>query len=272
MILSIGDILTALIYIPVHVTNVHLSQVKDPCIGYSIEQFIGVFLGTSATILTSIICMDRYFFISRPYRNTGTSVNASSSRPSSSNHADRSTRKLFATYCILAFSIALALGITIVTIANGSNNFRAATVFNIVSIVIYILMLFTSLIFNTLLVRYVYKQAREIKRMTRSDNVIVVQKPYRNKATKTVLLISGIQIFTILPWITSLAYMTFEFGEDGYVEFIDEIYYMHVWLKMPMFLNSFLNAVVFIQRNQHLLKFYRALSTRVRSVRPPVTT
>lgn len=63
MVLSIGDILTALVYIPVHIINVHWLYVKDPCIVYSIEQFIGVFLGTSATILTSIICMDRYFFM-----------------------------------------------------------------------------------------------------------------------------------------------------------------------------------------------------------------
>lgn len=199
-----------------------------------------------------------------PYRYTGNSVNASSSR-SISSHAERSTRKHFAFYCFSSFSIALALGITVVTIANGNSDFRAATIFNIVSIGIYILMLLASLVFNTLLVQYVYNQAKEIRRLTKIDDVIVVQKPYRNRATKTVLLISGIQIFTIMPWVISLAYMTFEFGENRYVEFIDEIYYMHTWLKMPMFLNSFLNAVVFIHRNQHLIKFYRAFSIRGRS-------
>lgn len=265
MVLSVGDILTALVYIPTHIANVHLlTQVKDPCTVYSIEQFIGVFLGTSATILTSIICMDRYFFISRPYRNTGASVNTLSSK-SSSTHADKSGRKLFALYCIFSFCVSLALGITVATIANGNSNFRAATIFNIVSIVIYIVMLLASLVFNTLLVRYVHKQSKEIRRMTKADGIVVVQKPYRNRATKTVLMISGIQIFTIMPWVLSLAYMTFEFGENSYVDFIDEIYYMHTWLKMPMFLNSFLNAVVFIHRNQQLMKFYRALLSRMRS-------
>ena len=267
--LSVGDLLTALIHIPTHIIMVHLHQFEHPCKGYSAEQFLAVFLGTSATILTSFICIDRYFFISRPYHNSGGSSSIGGRRGANQGG---STVKLFAAYCIIAYSIALAMGMTVVYIANGGGTFRAATIFNIVSIVIYTVVLSASLVFNTLLVRYVRKQSNEIKRLSNTRDVVVVQRPYQNRATKTVLLISAIQIFTIIPWVISLAYMTFGFGEDGYVEYIDEIYYMHLWLKMPMFFNSFLNATVFIHRNQHLKKFYRALSSRVRRDMTPQNT
>ena len=244
MTLSIGDLLTALIHIPAHIIIVHISHLESPCKCYSIEQFLAVFLGTSATALTFFICLDRYFFISRPYNNSGTST----------SNQGHSKKKLFSVYCAISYSIALPMGLVVTVIATGNGSFRDATVFNIVSISIYVVILVSSLVFNTLLISYVRKQSKEITRFSQ------IQRPYRNRATKTVLLISVIQLFTIAPWVISLAYMTFEFGETGYVENLDQLYYMHVWLKMPMFLNSFLNAAVYINRNQHLIKFYRALS------------
>ena len=110
MVLSVGDVLTALIYIPTHIIVVHFSS-EASCIGYSFEQFLSAFLGTSATILTSIICIDRYFFVTRPYHHEGTS-----------------TTKMFTVYCIVTYFVASSLGIAVVFITLGLANMQLATV------------------------------------------------------------------------------------------------------------------------------------------------
>eukprot|EP00111_Clytia_hemisphaerica_P020373 TCONS_00060010-protein len=216
--LSIGDLLTALVHIPTHITFTHLQ--RKSCIGYSMESFFAVFLGTSATIITSAMCLDRYLFISRPYKHpkTGTS------------------KYLVIVYLVLAYSISLSLAISVVIVALSDFGFRLATIFNIISSTIYVLILLTSLVVNTLLYSYIRNQTKEIKRLSNSH---IQQRGYKRKATKTVLIISIIQIFTITPWVISLIYMTVEFGEKKYLEYMDTIYYAHVWLRMPVFLNSF---------------------------------
>ena len=105
MALSVGDILTALVYIPTHIINVNVS-LDVPCNGLGIEQFFTIFLGTSATILTTIICMDRYIFISRPCQRM------LSSPSSPSNQRRHSTRKIFIVYCIVTYSISFSFSIT----------------------------------------------------------------------------------------------------------------------------------------------------------------
>lgn len=246
--LSIGDILTASIYIPTHIIVVHFVP-GNSCIAYSIEKSIAVFLGTSAAILTTIICMDRFIIIRKMFGSMSSSNNEGGSK------------RLFAAYCIVTYLIALSLSLAVIIISNSSaNSFFAATIFSIVSIILYFAVLLLSLVFNTLLVRYIRRQSKEI------EKYVAVQKAYQNKATKTVLMISAIQISTIMPWVLSLVYTTFELKEESYLRYMDKIYYMHVWLKMPMFLNSFLNAIVFIRRNRQLMKFYGRFLGRIRGV------
>lgn len=253
MALSVGDILTALIYIPTHIIVVHLASTNS-CTGYSIEKFNGVFLGTSSTILTSIICMDRYFFVKRPYRNSLGSTQLTT------NQQGILAKRVFVIYGTVTYTIALSLGITVTFIANGTISFRtAATIFNIVSIAVYTSALLVSLVFNTLLVLYIRKKSREIKRQPSDEDT-----SYQTKVTKTVLMISGIQFFTIIPWVIALIAMSIIFTKRHYFKYATEIHYMHIWLKMPMFLNSSLNAVVFICRNRSLMGFYRSLLTRLR--------
>ena len=252
MALSVGDILTALINIPSHIIAVHLMP-DDTCNVLGIEHFIAVFLGTSATILTSCICMDRYIFISRNRRST-------------SNQTRLPIGKLFVLYCTIAYVIAVAMSIAVLFIINGKMNFEEAYTFNKVSIAVYSLILLVSLVFNVLLVRFIQRQSKEIKRH------LDVKAARQNKATKTVLIISAILTFSIMPMGIGLAIMTFFFTEEEYVENLSMNYYIYIWLRMPMFLNSFLNAIVFIYRNRPLIVFFRSLSSRIRSSGNPQTT
>lgn len=257
MALSVGDILTALVYIPTHIINVNVS-LDVPCNGLGIEQFFTIFLGTSATILTTIICMDRYIFISRPCQRM------LSSPSSPSNQRRHSTRKIFIVYCIVTYSISFSFSITAYQNITLNNSYRSSLKYSILSFVIYTVMLLASLVFNTLLIRYVYNRAKEIKTLG------IGQTSYQYKATKTVLMISGVQILTIMPWIICLAAVAaYKFSQTRYQRKTNKIIYMYIWLKMPLFLNSFMNAVVFIRRDQRLVKFYRDFFSRIikRSVR-----
>lgn len=263
MVLSVGDILTALIYIPTHIIVVHFSS-EASCIGYSIDQFLSAFLGSSVAILTSFICIDRYFFVTRPYRNSF-GLPASSS----SSHEGRSTTKMSTVYCIVTYFVASSLGIFVVFITLGLANMQLATIYNIVLIALYSLALLASLVFNYLLIRYVYSESKQVKRL--SINRVFVKKSYRNIVTKTVLMISGIQIFTTMPWVTSMLIIIFVFTEEHYQKYASQIYYMHLWLRMPMLLNSFLNAIVFIHRNGRLIQFYRNLFARTKAAQQTAT-
>ena len=218
MALSVGDILTALISIPSHIIVVHLMP-DDTCNMLGIEHFIAVFLGTSATILTSCTCMDRYIFISRNHRST-------------SNQTRSPLGKLFVLYCTIAYLVALTMSIAVLFIINGKMNFQEAYTFNKVSIAVYSMILLVSLVFNILLVRFIRRESKEIKRH------LDVKKARQNKATKTILIISAIQTFSIMPMGITLAIMTFVFPEEEYVTNLSENYYIYIWLRMPMSLNS----------------------------------
>ena len=138
MALSVGDILTALVYIPTHIINVNVS-LDVPCNGLGIEQFFTIFLGTSATILTTIICMDRYIFISRPCQRM------LSSPSSPSNQRRHSTRKIFIVYCIVTYSISFSFSITAYQNITLNNSYRSSLKYSILSFVIYTVMLLASL-------------------------------------------------------------------------------------------------------------------------------
>ena len=149
MSLSVGDILTALVYIPTHIINVNVS-LDVPCNRLGIEQFLTIFLGTSATILTTVICIDRYIFISRPCQRMLSS--------SSSNQRRHSTKRIFTVYCIVTYSISFSMSLTAYQNITSNDSYRSSLKYSISSFVIYTVMLLASLVFNTLLIRYVYNQ------------------------------------------------------------------------------------------------------------------
>ena len=186
MALSVGDILTALISIPSHIIAVHLMP-DDTCNMLGIEHFIAVFLGTSATILTSCTCMDRYIFISRNHRST-------------SNQTRSPLGKLFVLYCTIAYLVALTMSIAVLSILNGKKNFQEVYTFNKVSIAVYSMILLVSFGFQYFTCLLYPKRIQRNKSTSRCKRVA-----YQNKASKTVLIISAIQIFSTMP----LAIMTF---------------------------------------------------------------
>jgi len=235
LFLGIGDLVAGIVLIPTHITIVHLQRYS--CIGYSIKQFFEVFLSTSATILTLFMGLDRYIFISNPYLHT----------------ACKNKVPVLSIYLTMTYIISIAFGGSVVALIYSTVSLRFATIFNLVSVSMYLLVLSSSLFVNGLLLNHIRKQTMQIRKLSNTH----IQSSYQQRATKTVALISCIQFLTISPWIISLAYMTFEFGEHEYIKNANVIYYIHSWLKMPMLLHSFLNSSVFMYRNKVLVKFIK---------------
>ena len=80
---------------------------------------------------------------------------------------------------------------------------------------------------------------------------------YHEKATKTVLVISFVQISTTLPLVVSFARNIVLLATDQHEEKIEHLYYATNWLRVPVIMNSMLNAVVFVGRNQKIRMFYK---------------
>ena len=237
MALSVGDLVAALALIPTHIAIVHLQRFS--CIGYSIKQFFEVFLGTSATLLTFGMGFDRYLFISKPHLHSS---------------LESKVPPVLLIGFVVIYTISFAFGGCVVALVYSSASMRFATVFNLVSIVVYVLVLSSSLLVNGLLLSYIRKQTKQIRRLSNTH----IQSSYQQRATKTVAFISCIQFMTIAPWLISLLFMTFGIGEDEFILHADTIYYVHLWLKMPMFVYSFLNSLVFLFRNRVLVKFIKS--------------
>lgn len=235
--LSIGDMFAALVLIPTHITVVHLQ--KYPCIFYSIKHFLEVFLGTSATLLTLGMGLDRYIIISKPHFHT----------------ALQSKAPVLPIYLAITYAVSIAFGSSVVGIILSNASIRFSIVFNLASIAVYVFVLSSSLIVNGLLLTYIHRQTKQIRRLSNTH----IQSSYQQRATKTVVIISCIQFLTIAPWLISLTYMTFEFIkhiEDK--QYSSTLYYIHMWLKMPMYVYSFLNSSVFLYRNKVLVKFIKS--------------
>ena len=86
---------------------------------------------------------------------------------------------------------------------------------------------------------------------------------YQEKATKTVLAISFVQIVTTFPLVAAFAKNVFYLATDQIAEHIDDVYFTMNWLRVPIILNSILNAIVYVGRNQKISKLYKKMFNNV---------
>lgn len=232
--LCLGDLFMIGCLTPTHIINANIGEIS--CDGYSFEQFIGVFLGTSASALTFGMSIDRFIFVKKPFFH---------------QRLVNSTPAAFV-FFIIVYTISAALSIFVVILVN-FGDISMTSKFNIVSICLLFMFLFSSITVNISLVCYVRQKNKEIQRLSQNR----LQQRNQVRTIQTVFIICTVQLLTISPWIISLSYMTFYFSDNDFLEEKDTIYYVHTWLKMPMLLNSGLNAAIFFWRSKKICRYYK---------------
>ena len=86
---------------------------------------------------------------------------------------------------------------------------------------------------------------------------------YQEKATKTVLAISFVQIITTFPFIAAFGKTVYILATDQFEAKIDDVYFTMSWLRVPIVLNSIFNATVYIGRNRKIITFYKNIASNV---------
>lgn len=87
---------------------------------------------------------------------------------------------------------------------------------------------------------------------------------YQEKATKTILLISFVQILSTLPLVAAFAKTIYLLETDRFLERIEIMHYTINWLRMPIILNSILNSIVYVSRNKKILTLYKKIFYNIR--------
>ena len=98
------------------------------------------------------------------------------------------------------------------------------------------------------------------------SNKGVPRNEYEARATKTVIVISFVQIVTTLPLVASFLKNIYLLASDQHIESIDQFYYTRNWLRIPVILNSISNALVFVYRSRKIMDVYKKLFRRVFSI------
>ena len=239
LVLNITDVILGSFLVVFHQYIHFHGQGKNSCIFYGTEQFLAVFIGTTSTIFTFFMSFDRFIFIRRPIF-----------------HA-KWNDKLPVIKLMVAFSFTFGASAGVWTISIIYNNMsmdvnqRAVNLFTNL-LVLFVIVLLAVLLMNLILTHYIRNQSKTMDELsgTRPRN-------YHSRATKTVIWISVVQIFTLLPPVIAFSIVINIFGKETYEDEVDLIYYVTSWLMVPVILNSILNAIVYYSRNKKLQKFFK---------------
>ena len=238
--MSLTDLTIGFFLMVYHEILIKINTGNKACTLIVIEQFCAAFLATCSVVITFFMTLDRYIFIKK------TSIHA------------KVNEKYHVVAIIATFTWIVAIGIStslfnliyedLITKVS-----RNVIIFFITLIVLYVIVLISVLALNITLVRYIRGQAQQISNLSNNRT----SKSTHKKATKTVIWISFFQIMTTIPPTCFFGKLIYFFGTETQEQHFDEIYYMTTWLMAPIIMNSTLNAIIFISRNDKLKQFYR---------------
>ena len=224
IIISISDLICGCTVIPLNLINIYLDEESKDCILMSnIENSIYIILSFGSSINTCALAIDRFIFIRYPFKYKKIA----------------SKRRIL----LLVVTLSYSVGFTIIASRKDENLF----VISAISVVIFILVV--SIVVNVQLVKYIKKQTEEIRRLSNT----FVKTSYKQRATKTILMIITILVVTQLPQVTILSY-TFITNEERRTKISFIIFH---WTRLLVLMNAGLNALVYISRNKLIIKLYK---------------
>ena len=224
IIISISDLICGCTVIPLNLINIYLDEESKDCILMSnIENSIYIILSFGSSINTCALAIDRFIFIRYPFKYKKIA----------------SKRRIL----LLVVTLSYSVGFTMIASRKDENLF----VISAISVVIFILVV--SIVVNVQLVKYIKKQTEEIRRLSNT----FVKTSYKQRATKTILMIITILVVTQLPQVSILSY-TFITNEERRTKISFIIFH---WTRLLVLMNAGLNALVYISRNKLIIKLYK---------------
>ena len=240
IVMSISDLICGSIVIPVYFANVYIDQHPLKCHQLSqVEGYVYSFFSIVSAINTMTLAIDRFVFIRHPFKY----------------------KQIFNKKRTLALAVYISYSISTGLIIMETD---ATETFYIAAIVLLSLVFTTSITLNVFLVKYIRKQNKEIRRLSNT----YMQSSYQKRATHTVMIITLVLVLTHLPQLGLLGRM-FRRNRHPKVEFDrTTIIYFH-WARLLVLANAGLNALIYISKNQSIIKLYRkrCKSLSMRSLR-----
>ena len=238
--MSMTDLTVGLFLMAYHVVLIKINTGNHTCTLIGIEQFFAAFLATCTVIITFFMTLDRYLFIKKTMFH-------------STVNEKYPVVKMIAIFTwLVAIAMATSIRELIYQDLIAKVSLSVIILF-IILVIFYVIVLASVLAMNIALVRYIKIQAQQMRNLSNS----LTSKRTHKKATKTVVWISFCQITTTIPPTCFFGKLIYFFATETDEQHFDEIYYMTTWLMAPIIVNSTLNAVVFISRNEKLKQFYR---------------
>jgi len=228
IIISIQDLVCGCSVIPIYFAGIYINLSLSSCaILNDYEHAIYTFCTISTTICTGALGVDRFVFIRYPFKHT----------------IFIKTKTL---WLIVIFSYFVSGMLELSSMY--FDRFLSSVAILIIMIVIVV-----SVTLNVILVNYIRRQTKEIRRLSNT----YIQTSYQRKATNTVLIITTILVLFNLPQIILLfatfGGISYQKPQKGY------IYIVHNWTRLLILINSGLNALIYIYRNQKAMNMYKKL-------------
>jgi len=218
------DLVCGCSVIPIYFAGIYIDLPQRNCVTlHTYEYTIYMICTFSTTICTGALGVDRFVFIRYPFKHT----------------IFTKTKTLWLTV-IFSYSISGMLLFTCLYLEKFTST---------LAILIIMIVIVVSVTLNVILVNYIRRQTKEIRRLSNT----YIQTSYQRKATNTVLIITTILVLFNLPQVLFI-FMT-------QVENINEenSLILHNWSRLPIFINSGLNALIYIYRNQKAMNMYKKL-------------
>ena len=228
IMISIGDFLCGCIVIPLYLVNIYLGEGLKDCIVLSkVETGTYILFSFGSSLNIFALTLDRFLFIRFPFKY----------------HVVTMKKRVI----MLVMTTSFSVGITMVILGDNDQ------LFAFVASITILFVLTTSLVVNVMLVMYIRKQRREIRRMSNT----FVKTSYKRRATKTVFILTIILVVTHLPQVIFLSYTSFVVNPSYENNERQQFFLIFLWLRLLGLLNAGLNALVFISRNKGIIDFYK---------------
>lgn len=226
ILLGVLDLFIATVVSPVFigVANNQICELSE------VHTALSSFVELVTILVTLVLSIDRYIFIAKSNLH---------------QKYNNNTCFFFATFIIVTVSVT-----TVALVFAVKRNGARSSWFILLLAVIFTVLLFSTLVPNAFLYRFIRRKASTVKELPTNGRAV----RYEQKATTTIQLITLLLIVTYVPAISGLFYISIHQVSVGRQNFT-----IFTWLCLPWTLNSCLNNVVFISRNVQIRSYFRKL-------------
>ena len=205
--MAITDLTIGFFLMVYHEVLIKINTGNHTCTLIGMKQFCAAFLASCSVIFTFFMTLDRYIFIKKR-----------------TLHAIANEKypvvKIIAVFTwLVAFAMAMCLFNLIYKDFITKVPRRVITFF-VFLIILYVIVLASVLIMNTVLVRYIKEHARQMSNLSNSQT----SKRTHKKATKTVIWISLFQMITTIPPTCFFGKLLYVLATDTHMQHFEEIY------------------------------------------------